>query len=387
MAGAVADRPAGFLVVTRQPRFLDLDRPQDRHELTSEFLRREGDYILGDLRVAGGRIISTDRGSRWEQDRLGMRFYDTAGAKIFDFDATTGVLTVTGGIVSGGTITGAVITGGTLQTAASGKRVVIATPPGDKVQFFSGDAAETIEGHIQVEIAGAGGGRAWRGVYTSGKLSGQDAASIVLLSETQDGSTGKSAITLSADTILPVATTTSADCTIQLLGDIAFQDAFSDPPTSSAGFVRVWNSGGSGLRTISTGETAPLAPIRVLSAQATADYTITTTRADITGCTKTFTTRVPSAVAHITGAFDFDAVATGYGALVGYCEIDGIVKNEAALFIASAAGERFTVNQTWEHTFAASGSHTIKLQANKSVAGGTAIARNPHTAFTSILIG
>lgn len=368
--------------MARKPQFFDLLNPAHFEILAEEFLPRSGGVITGGLSMQSAIIKSADSGSRWEGDVRGLRGYDTTGALVFNLDTTTGSLTLTGAVTAGGTITGS-----TLQTAASGKRVVIAGSPGDRIDFYSGSADETSNGYILVAVSGAAGATAGVATWVTPSINSQDRASISMTSESKDGSTSKSVVALSADTVLQVATTTSADSTLQLQGDLALFDSFSDPPASATSYVRLFNSGGTGLRAISTNETWPCGPIRVLSDQASADQTLTTTATDVTGCSVTFTTRVPNAVAHITGTFYFVGTTVGYGACLGYCNVDGTLKTEAAVMISGTNGEGGTFAQTWEHTFASAGSHTVKLQVGKSAAGGAAQSLATHTCFTMILVG
>lgn len=372
--------------MTKKPRPLDLDNPMDRNELTSEFLRREGDVILGDLRVAGGRIISTDRGARWESDRKGMRFYDTSGAVIFNFDAATGTLTVSGGIVAGGTITGAVITGGTLQTASSGKRVVIANPPGDRIDFYSGDADETDEGYILVNTSGAAGGRAGVATWTTPQINSKGRPSVSMTGESKDGTTSETVIALSADTILGVATTGGVDTSLQWQGDVALFDSVSDPPTGAASYVRLFNSGGQSLRAISSSVTAPLWPVRAYSVTATPDTVCGTAVADVAGATQTFTTYAPNALAYVFTVADIEITTAG----TGFCNVYTHCSGGGTTDFACAVEDR--VHRGWHpgstfYTLATAGSYTIKLRTNKNAAGGAAAVKATNTRMTLLVIG
>lgn len=361
--------------MTKRPRFFDLDDPAAKQELASEFMTRRGGSLRGALLVQSGIIRTADSGSRMEMDVRGLRGYDTAGTLILNFDTATGTLTVTGGIVAGGTITGAVITGGTLQTASSGKRVVIANPPGDRIDFYSGSADETSNGYILINVSGAAGGTAGVATWVTPSINSQDRASVSLTSESKDGVTSKSVVALSADTVLQVATTTSADTSLQLQGDLALFDSFSDPPTAAASYVRVFNSGGKSLRAISSTTTAPLWPIRAFVGACSGDLALTTTVTDVAGMTTgSFTTYAPNAIAiaWVFADFDVTTVGTGFNNVYINCSQGGTDD------FSGACEDR--VHREWVHgvqtyTLTTPGAFTIKARGKKNTAGGASAVK------------
>jgi hypothetical protein len=349
--------------MAKGPRFLDLDRRDQRHELTSAFLRRDGDTMFGDLVLAGGRLLVTNGQAGVQIDAGGQRFYDTTGTVIFNFDTATGTLTLTGSLVAG-----------ELSTAPSGKRITIGEAPDDRIFFYSGDADETSAGYLSVGVQGSGGTRAWVGTLTTGQISSQDRASIILVSESKDGASLKTNVTLSADNILVVATTTG-DSTIQLSGDLALLDSVSDPPVSSAGYVRMYNSAGQSLKAISPSVTAPLWPQRPLSAPPTSALTATATPTRVPGMVVQPNTYASSTIYHAVGTVRFnpDGVAIGETMV-----LDLVV--DSTLVTSSVYTNLTTLNYAWPltvnyaGTLVTPGVHTIELKASfLPAAGGTVL--------------
>ncbi|MFY9588680.1 MAG: hypothetical protein WAT66_14645 [Actinomycetota bacterium] len=369
--------------MSTKPRFLDLNSVQDRYELTSAYLRREGDTVLGALRIQGGKITTADRGARVEQDIYGLRGYNAAEAIVFEFDTATGSLTLVGTISAGSTITGS-----EFRTAESpNKRITIGESPDDRINFYSGFADETAAGFVRVQALGTAGTQRFELDLFSGQISSQDAASVVLLSETKDGAT-ETVITLSADTILGLATSTSVDTTLQLLGDIALQDAFSDPPVAASGFVRVWNSGGQSLRSISSSVTAPLAPHRQHTGVPTSALTATTTLTDIPGMTTSFTTYSPNATynAVATARFNPNAVAISE-TLILWLLVDGGIVTASLFTNLTTLNYNWPLTVNWTGTLASPGTHTIKCQASRSPGGaGTVLVGGSDSGYGALSV-
>lgn len=66
--------------------------------------------------------------------------------------ATIAAGAITAGKVAAGAIDGLTITGSTVQTAASGKRIVLNSANQNMIQFPSGDAAEQLPGQVYVDV-------------------------------------------------------------------------------------------------------------------------------------------------------------------------------------------------------------------------------------------
>ena len=126
-------------------------------------------------------------------------------------------------------------------------------------------------------------------------------------------------------------------------------------------------------------------PPTVVEAQASAALTLSTTATLVAGTSSTFDTTIPNALAYVTGTFDFDASVLGFGVCVGELQLDGAFVSGQAIYGPSATG-RQTVTQTWVVPIAATGSHTLRLLASKTVAGGTAVANNIHTTLSFLIL-
>jgi hypothetical protein len=354
--------------VTRKPRYLDLNSPAQIEELLADVMPRSGGVMTGALLMQSGQVRSADSGARWEGDVRGLRGYDTSGALVFNLDTQTGSLTLTGAVTAGGTITGA-----TLQTASSGKRVVIAGSPGDRVDFYSGSADETSNGYLLVAVSGSGGSTAGVATWVTPEINSQDRASISMTSESKDGSTSKTVVALSADTVLVVATTGSADSTLQLQGDLALFNAVTEPPAAATDYVRIFNSAGVGLRATSTNETGPLWPVRNFS-DTGSDIGVSTTFPSYetmsSDCVITFTTRVPNAVVSIHGHLRFANTVAGWGGGVATIA-DGTTAVGTPAVQSEAAGDT-SIPLNFEDIVATAGTtKTYRIRVSKIVGAGT----------------
>lgn len=129
------------------------------------------------------------------------------------------------------------------------------------------------------------------------------------------------------------------------------------------------------------------ADVQQKSGRASAVLTLGTSNADITGAAFTVTTQFASCEYAVTAFFDFDCVAVSAGVTcAGVLVVDGAAQTGEAIFEATATGQRATVGQTWTGVLGAGGSHTFKLQARKTGAGGTYSAQSTHTALSGTLV-
>lgn len=107
------------------------------------------------------------------------------------------------------------------------------------------------------------------------------------------------------------------------------------------------------------------------SADQSADITLSTTAADVTGATLTVVTTSTTAQIHINGTFYFNGnTVSGTTLCQGLCLIDGVEQGGTAVGCPTVNGERETKSRTWTADLTA-GTHTVKLQAKKSAAAGT----------------
>jgi hypothetical protein len=119
------------------------------------------------------------------------------------------------------------------------------------------------------------------------------------------------------------------------------------------------------------------------AAQTTGSQGMTTTAADLTGTSLTFTTTYPNTKVTIWACYDIDMGGAASGIIfIGTCLVDG----------AGQAGEahqtvvRSTCFQEWITTLSASGSHTIKLQG-KSTGGTAGSTQGTHTKWHALVFG
>lgn len=124
-----------------------------------------------------------------------------------------------------------------------------------------------------------------------------------------------------------------------------------------------------------------------LEQASTADTTIGTSYADITGATLTFTTTVPNAVVVINADFDLRTIATGTGYCYGAVMVDGVLNTtRQSLQVFQSAESRSQAHLRIVQTLATAGSHTIKLQCKKDSAG-TAVFASPTTVLGVTVYG
>jgi hypothetical protein len=116
---------------------------------------------LTGVTVTGGILQTTATASRGIKiTSTGLIAYDNSGVTMATLDATTGVLTVAGGVLTGGSLTGAIVTGGTVQTEATASAGIKMNSAG----FVAYDAA----GGPTVTIDAATGEAIFKGAITSG---------------------------------------------------------------------------------------------------------------------------------------------------------------------------------------------------------------------------
>lgn len=118
----------------------------------------------------------------------------------------------------------------------------------------------------------------------------------------------------------------------------------------------------------------------------TGNLTLSTSVQDVAGCTVTFSVSGAHAFAMVNAAFDFQPTVSSAGNnAVGYLTVDGSSRSQQAIWTDNGANSRETTPQNWVVPLAA-GSHTLKLQANKTGAGGTHVANSPHTSMSVLVV-
>lgn len=120
-------------------------------------------------------------------------------------------------------------------------------------------------------------------------------------------------------------------------------------------------------------------------AACTPALTLTNSEVDVGAATITLTTVAANAIYICTAVFDFNVTTAAAAQFcVGRLSIDGVISTREALHDMQTIG-RGTVHQQWRGTLAAAGSHTLKLRALKTTAGGVAEASATHTTIQIII--
>ena len=128
------------------------------------------------------------------------------------------------------------------------------------------------------------------------------------------------------------------------------------------------------------------APVSSAKAACTTQLTVGTAYADVVGASVSVTAYNDNAVVIVTGVFDVNVTSASAGVIaIGQCMVDGALPAPAIATHDLGTVGRHTVTQTWRAAVGA-GAHTIKLQASKTAAGGTATVLTVHTTITAILI-
>jgi hypothetical protein len=114
--------------------------------------------------------------------------------------------------------------------------------------------------------------------------------------------------------------------------------------------------------------------------QASSTLTLSQTSTDITGATFTATPMLTETWI-VMAVFDFNCSATDPGLCVGTIDFDGSSVGGNAFFDPDTTGRGTVSTVHVIGSVSAGTSHTVKLKANKSNAGGTATASAAHTRF------
>jgi hypothetical protein len=104
----------------------------------------------------------------------------------------------------------------------------------------------------------------------------------------------------------------------------------------------------------------------------TASATVTTSVADLDGCTLTFTNPEAGQQVIVIGSFDVQSTGTT-DIFSGILDSDGSDATAQAIFNGTG---RATVVQTWRTTLSTAASHTLKLQVQKTNNSNTVTVRS-----------
>lgn len=128
---------------------------------------------------------------------------------------------------------------------------------------------------------------------------------------------------------------------------------------------------------------------QIVTAAASANLTLGTSPADITGASVSVTTQGISAIGVAIGTISFGISVGSAGTyLNGNVLVDGVSQsgNGSILCPADSTCAFHTITRAWSFALSTPGAHTIKLQAQKSAAGPTATAQLQHTGLTVIVL-
>lgn len=117
-------------------------------------------------------------------------------------------------------------------------------------------------------------------------------------------------------------------------------------------------------------------------ALASANLTLSTTAADVTGATHTYTTSITNAKYVAWGVAQFQVSTASSGVnLRGYLNVDGTDRG-TAIFVEDGGSTTVsdgTYSQCWEGPLATAASHTLKMRGDKDAAGGTHSIQSSHS--------
>lgn len=118
----------------------------------------------------------------------------------------------------------------------------------------------------------------------------------------------------------------------------------------------------------------------------TAATTVTTTLADVTGASITFSTVNANATALVIWTCDVNiTVLSGGNTIVASMNYDGSDVTAREMIVTMDDVHRWTLTQTDIVNLGSAGSHTIKLRSQKTVAAGTAQFIQDHTGFRVVV--
>lgn len=108
----------------------------------------------------------------------------------------------------------------------------------------------------------------------------------------------------------------------------------------------------------------------LLFADQSANVNLTTTvNTAMTGSSITFSTVSAAANVLVIGVWDVGVNTAANGNFTGTLQVDGVTAPESSVFMIDTANTRQTVSQAWCVTLSGSGSHTLALFGQISLAG------------------
>ena len=117
-----------------------------------------------------------------------------------------------------------------------------------------------------------------------------------------------------------------------------------------------------------------------------ANYTLTTSFADVTGCSVSVTTTRANQVALVWATFDFDVTTASAGVVQGRLDVDGSAQAGQVIGESVRLNRETKSGGPWIVTLATAASHTFKLQAQKSMAGIAGQVLAAHTRIRVLVL-
>lgn len=167
------------------------------------------------------------------------------------------------------------------------------------------------------------------------------------------------------------------------VGELQLTNAATVPTTNPTGGAILYAN--QGVPTVRDTGGNLLGMVRSYYKRSTSDLASFTTEADVTGATQTVVITGSNATVLVTGTFDMEA-GTSACTMVGFFNWNGSDQSEQAIFTATAAGQRATINQTWQITGVTAGSYTAKFRASCTASGAANAVKATHTGFTVLVI-
>jgi hypothetical protein len=135
-----------------------------------------------------------------------------------------------------------------------------------------------------------------------------------------------------------------------------------------------------------TGATNAINAMHVHEACCSGAKTIGTSLEDVTGASVTFTTTTAGAYAHVVWVADHSITGASAGVIaIVQLNVDGATDSSRQLLCSLDDTRRITVMQQAKVSLPDAGSHTIKLQCQKTGAGGTDQLQAGHTNLTVVV--
>lgn len=120
----------------------------------------------------------------------------------------------------------------------------------------------------------------------------------------------------------------------------------------------------------------------IYTATGDTNLNLTTTPADISGASVTFTTETAGATYNVIAEFSYDIASANTAYTLGVCQLDGVDLSGQSRWSGEVGTDYGMSSQQWSGSVGSVGSHTIKLRASMSAGTGTTVL----AAFTKLTV-